>query len=138
MDGCFLHGLFIVPRVNGWKKMDKTDFKEYICRPWCMFFAEGEKEEMACLGARAAAWLVREDRVGSRDFESITKDRDLWEKHRPGLARTVCRQCAFCAADCDFHSPEPEADIEPCGGYIVLAYLLENNTIGLKDIEEAL
>ena len=31
--------------------MPKADFKDYVCRPYCSFYKESQKEEMACRGA---------------------------------------------------------------------------------------
>ncbi|MBS3809031.1 MAG: hypothetical protein KGY38_02605 [Desulfobacterales bacterium] len=118
--------------------MQKADFKAYICRPWCMFFSEDEKEEMACLGARVAARLAENGCIRTDEIRNVIKDRDVWEKHRAGLGRILCRVCEFCAEDCDFQSLEPSEDLEPCGGYIVLAHLLENGAVELRDLEYAL
>jgi hypothetical protein len=38
-------------------------------------------------------------------------------------------------ADCDFQSEIPSDDLEPCGGYAVLARLLENRLIDIVDLE---
>ena len=43
--------------------MTKKDFKDYICRPFCMFYKEGQKEEMACQGALVVESLVRQRRI---------------------------------------------------------------------------
>ncbi|MCF8025003.1 MAG: hypothetical protein K9K82_05900 [Desulfobacteraceae bacterium] len=118
--------------------MYKTDFKDYICRPLCMFFAEDEKEEMACLGARAAARLYENGGIGPEEIRNIIKDREVWEKHRADLGHVLCRACEFCAEDCDFQSPEPSGDLEPCGGYILLAHLIEQNAISIKDVEKVI
>jgi hypothetical protein len=108
--------------------MNKTDFKGYVCRPYCIFFREGEKEEMACHGARILEALVRETRVDPRQIR-FAKDPELWPKHRAVLEAFICSHCPFRAEDCDFQSDEPEDDLEPCGGYIVLSLLLENRVI---------
>jgi hypothetical protein len=106
----------------------KTDFQNYICRPYCSFFREGEKEEMACRAARAAAAMVEQGLVEPQGL-FFTKTRRLWEKHRPVIEPHVCLRCSWRAEDCDFQSDAPESgpeEIEPCGGYIFLCLLLEN------------
>ncbi|MFP3999651.1 MAG: hypothetical protein ACLFUN_07390 [Desulfobacterales bacterium] len=119
-------------------KNSKTDFKDYICRPLCMFFAEDEKEEMACLGARVAAQLYENGLISAEKIRNAAKERSVWEKHRSDLGAVMCRACEFKKEDCDFQSPEPSDDLEPCGGYILLAHLLENQDLAITQIKEAL
>lgn len=108
--------------------MIKPRLKTYICRPYCIFFREGEKEEMACYGAQVLAGLVRQGLVVPGQIR-FPKNPDLWETHRALLERYVCSHCPFRAEDCDFQSGDPEPDLEPCGGYIVLSLLVENRLI---------
>ncbi|MCF8111314.1 MAG: hypothetical protein K9J85_07465 [Desulfobacteraceae bacterium] len=119
-------------------KSIKTDFKDYICRPFCIFFAEDEKEDMACLGARTAARLYQGGKISEKNIRNVEKDRGVWEKHRTDLGFVLCRACEFKAQDCDFQSPEPSDDLEPCGGYIVLVHLIENRTLDITDLEKVL
>ena len=115
--------------------MTKIDFKSYICRPYCIFFREGEKEEMACYGAQVVEALVERGMVspGQIRFE---KDPMLWQRHRSLIEPHVCFQCPFRAEDCDFQSDAPEDDLEPCGGYIVLTLLVENQLIDEDALEQ--
>ena len=48
------------------QRMRKKHFKEYICRPFCKFFREGEKEEIACLGALVVEEMVKRRRLTRR------------------------------------------------------------------------
>jgi len=104
--------------------MAKVDFKEYICRPFCSFFREGEKEELACGGALTAERLVAAGAVGP--FSPATgRERDprLWSEDDPLLDARVCGPCPFRADGCDFRAPDRTGDAEPCGGYILLLLL---------------
>ncbi|MFP3980397.1 MAG: hypothetical protein ACLFUY_03305 [Desulfobacterales bacterium] len=118
--------------------MDKVDFQDRICRPFCMFFVEGEKEEMACLGARVAQRLLVAGRIDAAHVNAAVKSRSVWEARRQDLGEVLCGKCEFRAEDCDFQSPQPADDLEPCGGYIVLAHLLENRRIQTADIKDVL
>lgn len=115
--------------------MAKKDFKDYICRPYCTFFKEGHKEEMACLGAQIAELLVHHKRVDPEKILNFTKDSQIWEKQKTKLEKHVCRRCPFKAEDCDFQSSEPPDDAEPCGGFILLACLMESNMIDESALE---
>ena len=118
--------------------MGKVDFQDWICQPWCMFFVAGEKEEMACLGARVAERLLAAGRIDAAHVNAAEKNRSVWEARRQDLGEILCGKCEFRAEDCDFQSPHPADDLEPCGGYIVLAHLLENRIIDPADIEDVL
>jgi hypothetical protein len=37
--------------------------------------------------------------------------------------------------DCDFQSISPSHDLEPCGGYMVLAGLIENRIIDIRELD---
>lgn len=117
--------------------MSKNDFKEYLCRPYCVFFKDGQKEAIACRGARVAEVLVRAKRIDMTIIPPLTKESRLWEKYKDELGSCVCSRCSFRAEDCDFQSGESSVDIEPCGGFILLAHLRGNNLINQLDLEVA-
>lgn len=121
--------------------MAKNDFKDYICRPYCMFFNEGEKEEMLCRGAHVLEQLVTLNRraLDKALLHTYKKNSLLWKKHDECLRMYVCQHCAFQANDCDFYAEGLSDDIadyiEPCGGFILLAYLKENKVINDHDLK---
>jgi hypothetical protein len=117
--------------------MTKKDFKNYICRPFCVFFKEGEKEEMACRGAQIAEFLVNHKQVNPEKIIKFIKDPKIWEKQKAMLEKHVCLRCSFKAEDCDFQSSAPSRDVEPCGGFIFLACLMEKNIIDESVLEKA-
>jgi hypothetical protein len=115
--------------------MTKKDFKDYICRPFCMFYKDGQKEDMACEGALVVESLVCQGRTSMEQVYGSVKDYQLCLKHKITLTRYVCRQCPFMKEDCDFQSTSPSPDLEPCCGYIVLAGLIENRVIEPRDLD---
>ena len=116
--------------------MSKRDFKDYICRPFCRFFREGEKEEMACLGAKVLEYLVGLGRLNSEDLPRHGKDPHLWAERDGHLRRYLCTYCDFYAEDCDFQSQYPPPGSEPCGGYVLLSLLMEKGMIDIIDLKE--
>ncbi|MDQ1331027.1 MAG: hypothetical protein QG578_1292 [Thermodesulfobacteriota bacterium] len=122
--------------------MAKNDFKNYICRPYCIFFKEGQKEEMTCRGAEVIEKLVLLGHINTAGLPVFEKEPGLWRKYANLLGKRVCATCSFMAEDCDFMSETPEAgsdaDIEPCGGFILLALLMENGLIGMPALEKGL
>ena len=43
--------------------MQKKDLQDYVCRPFCSFFREGEKEDLLCQGAIYIGQLVKEGKI---------------------------------------------------------------------------
>jgi len=115
--------------------MCKKNFKEYICRPFCKFFREGEKEEMACQGAQVIEQMVRSKRLDPALLPRNGKKPSLWKNHDPVLVAHVCQNCPFKLNDCDYQSACPPPDAEPCGGYILLGLLKEKGLISARDLE---
>jgi len=115
--------------------MTKNDFKDYICRPFCMFYKDGQKEEMACQGALVVESLVNQRLISPEQLCLTFKDLQLCLKHKDTLTRYVCGHCPFMKEDCDFQSTAPSPDLAPCGGYIVLAGLIEHRVIEPRNMK---
>lgn len=116
--------------------LNKRQFKDYICRPFCMFFREGQKEAMACQGAQVVQRLVGQGRLNPEVFTRHQKRPRLWQKRDATLDANICQHCSYRVKDCDFTSASPPPDCEPCGGYILVSLLKENGVITSEDLEE--
>ena len=116
--------------------MPKEEFQEFICSPYCMFYKSGQKEAMTCQAAQVVDSLVHTGRIDRESVGAVQKDSGLWAMHRNALRQAVCRHCAFLAEDCDFQSDCPSDDLEPCGGFIVLAFLKEYGLIDERAMQE--
>jgi hypothetical protein len=101
-----------------------------------MFFKERQKEEMLCQGAYVVEKLLTSRLLKSDTLQlyNYKKDRQLWIKHDKYLRLSICHHCAFRSEDCDFYAEGLVDDNEPCGGFILLAYLKENNEFNDKDL----
>jgi hypothetical protein len=106
-----------------------------VCRPYCIFFKEGQKEDMACQGVLSLEKLVNHGAITWSLVKKTAKKRAWWWQHKPVLEKCVCRFCDFLAEDCDFQSDAPSDDLEPCGGYVVLAFLLDQGHIDENDLK---
>jgi hypothetical protein len=115
--------------------MGKNSFQEYICRPYCFFFKDGEKEEMTCRGAEVLDSLVKSKQIDIMTIPPLIKQPGLWKKHKETLGVYLCSHCYFRAEDCDFQSEAPSDDMEPCGGFILIAHLRANGLIQESDLE---
>jgi len=118
--------------------MSKPDFIDYVCRPFCMFFREDEKEEMACRGAAVAERLAGKAVFDPGHAGLLPKDADAWtDAARDALLfEHVCLACEFREEDCEWRSDDPPHDAEPCGGLILLALLMSRGVIGEAIPEE--
>jgi hypothetical protein len=100
-----------------------------------MFYKDGQKEEMACQGALVVESLINQERIFMEQLDLIVKDLQVCLKHKDTLTRYVCGHCPFMKEDCDFQSTALSPELEPCGGYIVLAGLIEHRMIETRDLE---
>ncbi|MBW1813866.1 MAG: hypothetical protein JRJ39_09385 [Deltaproteobacteria bacterium] len=117
--------------------MNKNTFKDYICKPYCVFFKDGEKEEMACHGAAIAQRLVKNQKIFPQHFDKKPLEKDTCFNDDEDLLRLVCTNCPFEAQDCDFRSSSQPKGSVPCGGFIFLFLLKSKNLLTVKDLEEA-
>lgn len=116
--------------------MSKDNCQAYICRPYCIFFKDGEKEDMSCRGAQVLERLVDSKRIDMMNMPPLKKETRLWRTYRTSLGSYICRPCPFFAADCDFQATEPPDDMEPCGGFMLLAHLYDHKMINTCDLEK--
>jgi hypothetical protein len=116
----------------------KSDFQDYICRPFCMFYREGKKENLACQGAKVIEQLLKKGLVSRAQFRQYKKDSDKRWARDPFLEQRICNPCLFRKEDCDFQSESQPPYAEPCGGYILLTLLKENGRLSFRDLEETI
>jgi hypothetical protein len=104
------------------KRDDKT-----LCLNFCTYYRPGKNEELACRGYEVVARLVRQGR--SLDF--AVSDRKFDRGRAESLVERICVRCNFQKDGCDFML---DREAPPCGGFLLLARLLEAGTITLEDI----
>jgi len=100
-----------------------------------MFFREGQKEDISCRGAETVERLVHQGLVDLAAIPTLRKESAIWERHKDLLGPRVCRFCPFFPGECDFQGDEKVGDVEPCGGFILLALWYERGLIRLTDLE---
>lgn len=127
-----LSAFFIAPPPGSF--MPKSDFTETICRPFCSFYRPGAKEELTCRGAEAAAELIRRKQWPPEICSPGTEKPVIIPGGDPALEAAVCAACPFKSEDCDFQSPAPPEDCQPCGGFILLHRLKARGAVTLEDL----
>ena len=116
--------------------MAKKEIKDYICRPFCTFYREGEKEELICRGARKIEKLLEN---GVLDIEELACNKNLFSipsVRDTVLETAVCLKCDFRKEDCDFQSEQGPIEADPGGGYILLCLLIANGVISINELTE--
>jgi hypothetical protein len=118
--------------------MPKHDFSDYICRPFCSFYRQGEKEELACRGALVAERLAASRVIRPSGLPgSGAKEAGLWRPTDALLETKVCGQCPFRPDGCDFRALDRPDGAEPCGGYILLRMLRARGELPDDALSEA-
>jgi len=113
--------------------MAKTDFENYLCRHFCVYYRPGVKEDLLCRGALVVEKLIRSGRLTITELPQGSFLNSLVE-HLPLLDEQICGSCEFRAADCDFQALPAIPDSPPCGGYRLLALLLKNHQLAAEDL----
>ncbi len=106
----------------------KTDLVQTVCLGFCSYYKPGKNEELACQGYLVLERLALQGiPVGGKRAEQ--------PRNRTGeklLVRTVCMACPFHEQDCDFME---NSTLPPCGGFLLLAQLLEAKDISIEDMK---
>jgi hypothetical protein len=126
-----------------------------ICKIFCTYYKPDKDEDLACLG-----FLVIEKLVGQGvTFSCEKRDSILNPADSERLFRDMCIRCSFYENDCDFalvfrtnsgrdsvsstpassaarYLSEKERIPSPCGGFILLGYLLGENIVNIDDIKK--
>ncbi len=110
------------------KRPTKKEFSDFICRPYCVFFKEGQKEDMACGGALAIMKLIESGVLSVESLPESSNESDTGNSD-PFLFELVCRSCPFVLDGCDFRLPTPPADAVACGGFVLLALLYNSGAV---------
>ena len=126
-------------RAPVWKGREAPGFgrgaPEIVCAGCCSFYKPSSSEEDRCGGFTAAERLLeacREDGRSAGLEASVAgiadEGRRLTYAHDEVLRGAICAGCPFLAdAGCDHRNPDlaPDRRLEPCGGYVLLAALLD-------------
>ena len=127
--------------------------KHSLCEKFCPYYKPAKNEDLACLG-----FLIIE-RLTNKGVKitSEKRDRPLDPADSGRLLRNMCIRCPFYDDDCDFamvsrsnksvsstsakggngeQLPGQGHIPSPCGGFILLGYLLGENIINIDDIKK--
>ena len=98
-----------------------------LCLNFCSYYKPGKNEELVCRGYEIAERLIQRGKLPELAGAVRAFDRARAEP----LAQRMCVQCDFGPEGCDFMLDRKAA---PCGGFVLLAQLLETGVIAIEDI----
>jgi len=109
-----------------------------LCKKFCAYFKPSKKEDLVCEGFTVIERLLRYGKAIVFDKPS---EGDAY-KAQGMLMRDMCTVCPFYQSDCDYILSQlsPSVDQEetkkplPCGGFTLLAHLIESDVIEIDDI----
>jgi len=115
--------------------MAKTDVAEFVCRPFCSFYKEGEKENLICNGARLLEILLKKRVIDPESLVEVCEGASLLPGEYAVLEKIVCGPCPFLEDGCDFRAKPPPLNAEPCGGFVLLALLTGKELLSIKRLK---
>ena len=109
----------------------KTQVKK-LCRTFCPYYKPSKDEELACLG-----FLIVEKLTGKNKKISFKKRRGKPSASSvKAISQNICPECPYYEDDCDFAAEKKGA--LPCGGFILLGHLLDEDFINIDDMKNIL
>jgi hypothetical protein len=107
----------------------RKDIQRNLCQEFCSYYKPSSKDNIDCKGFLVIEKLLKRGRKIPFD-KTDEKPSDAIQGE---LIREMCIACPFYENDCDF--VEKKKDAPPCGGFMLLANLLEKNIISIDDIQ---
>ncbi|MCL5985989.1 MAG: hypothetical protein M1371_05405 [Actinobacteria bacterium] len=104
-----------------------------ICKGFCKYYKPEKNEELSCQGFIVAVELIKKGAETPTDKKYLTHLM-LKPVTIKNIRQNLCGPCSFFENDCDF--VQNIKGSPPCGGFILLGYMLEAGTITAKEIVE--
>lgn len=105
----------------------KSDLKQKLCSPFCVYYKPEKNEELMCRGYDVVERLLH--RNNKVVFSPSGKQREAALVE--ALVQELCLTCPFSAQDCDFMQ---DRAANPCGGFVLLAQNIESGVLMLADV----
>ena len=104
-----------------------------MCERYCDYFKRDREDESVCRGIMALQRLHEAGHV----FENFPdRGNEIDPEIDAIIARSVCAECEWRDADCDYRDTGAGLKASPCGGVVLLALLLAAGEIDKKDIQK--
>ncbi len=105
-----------------------------VCKNYCHYYKPAKDEKLACKGLLVIERIIENGGEIPLDMLDLSakSDRIINHNTKEILFKNICISCPFYESDCDF--AEQKEDSKPCGGFIFLGLLLEEDIISVDDI----
>jgi hypothetical protein len=108
----------------------RLDLRGELCARFCPYYKPGRKEDLRCNGFLVIEGLIKK---GFQISFFIT-EKGFDPAIQESLLHSLCAVCPFFEDGCDFVRQKERSS--PCGGFILLAYLLGTNIITIDNIRD--
>lgn len=98
-----------------------------LCLKFCSYYKPEKNEELACRGYEMVQRLIQQGKVP----EVAGCGRQFDRARAESLVQRMCAHCNFHQDGCDFMI---DRKAPPCGGFILLAQLIESGAVAIEDI----
>ena len=98
-----------------------------LCSNFCSYYKPGKNEELACRGYEIVHRLVPRRKL----LELAGCGREFDRERAEPLVQRMCVRCNFQQDGCDFMLDRKAL---PCGGFVLLAQLIDSGAIPIEDI----
>jgi len=110
--------------------MKRTNLQKNLCLRYCSFYKPGKDNSPSCKGFTVIDELLKSGM--SLKFKQLVKKSSKMTEE--SLKEALCLTCPFRKNDCDFiHEKD---DSPPCGGFIFLGKLVEEEIITIDNIKD--
>jgi hypothetical protein len=108
----------------------RVDLRGELCSRFCPYYKPGKKEDLACKGFLVVEGLIKKCLYIPFTVGGNKSDPAIQES----LLRNLCAACPYFEDGCDFVQRKERSS--PCGGFILLSYLLGANIITIDNIRD--
>jgi hypothetical protein len=98
-----------------------------LCLHFCAYYKPGRNEQLACRGYEVVDRLMQAGKIPPLDNAGSDFDRIRAES----MVKVMCSACGFQKDGCDFML---DRSAPPCGGFVLLAQLIETGAIVIEDV----
>ena len=110
--------------------MKDISLHKKLCENFCQYYKPSKNEDLACMGFLIVERMLKE----GMDIPFDKSERIPGSATEETLIQNVCVFCPFYESDCDFVKQRGKS--LPCGGFVLLGHLLEENIITVDNVKD--
>lgn len=110
--------------------MKEVKLEKELCYRFCSYYKPTKDKKLACRGFTVLKKLL--EKGNKITFKKY--GRKINVRTEKLLRENMCIRCPFYEEDCDFVQKKDEA--LPCGGFILLTFLLEEDFVKIDNIRD--